>query len=194
MLALYALGLGVGTLVILALGERDDDAPDGGSPPTKPGGVDLGKPPPTTTTPGPTTPEPGGGPQAVTWDVATWGGGSQPMKWIAIRFALWASGFDVVPTLNADVNGPGCPAPGKGSRSGCTPAAAVSQFQSTWNKVVTRAKGGAPFEGSQLFEVGQPLAVDGILGANTLRALSVVRKWQEQHGGLGPGKFKALAQ
>lgn len=163
-------------------------------------------PPPSTATPTPTTPTVPSGPSGVaptaptpsgTWDTTVWGGKGQPMKWVAIRSAIAIAGWPFADGLvDRDVNGINCPPVGSASRANCTRSSQVAAFQRAYNSLVRSANKGQLFRGSDLFKGKGVIGLDGVLGPQTLRALSVQLGWQNEHGGsvFGSGNFKRLAE
>jgi hypothetical protein len=194
MLPPWALGLGfvaIGAALVRWYSDTDDKPGELG-PDTAPTKTPQFKPTPnpTPSLPAPTLPSP----QLVSWDAAVWGGGNTPMKWTAVRIAFQVLGWPLEGgALGGDPNGASCPEPGKGSRGACPASQQVKNFQAGINRAIDKANASS-IAGAPIF-AGQPkLVLDGILGANVLRALSRASEWQTAHGGgvFNPGSFRLM--
>jgi len=181
-----ALGIGFAYLFFgnEDYGDTEDEAPgDLPSTPTKTATFTPADPNPV----GPSsTPSVGGSAQTGSWDTNLWGTGSN-MNWTAIRTAMTIFGWPAnVGSITTDINGTSCPGVGIGSRKNCTSNIGLRNFQAGFNRLVDRAGDASSyFIGQHLFAGKPKLDLDGILGKNTLNAMSTAMGWQNQFAG-GP--------
>lgn len=194
---LYVAGAAIAAGVVWLVTMDDGDEPETNGPSTDEGGIApitieiTGKTttPSTLPTPIPTPtqiPWTPSVPSTAGWDTNIWGFGNQ-MKWPGIRAAMVLFGWPaIVGAVDSDINGVTCAPPGLGSRASCTANNGLRNFQHGWNRLIDRANANpGAFIGAPLFAGQIKLVADGILGKNSLNAMSRSMEWQTAHAG-GP--------